>query len=56
MKKTLLSFVFFCLIVLSSQANAQSKFTIHVFGGYSQPLGDFKSDIIPLDTATANWP
>ena len=56
MKKILLPLFVFCIILLSSQSNAQSKFTIHVFGGYSQPLGDFNSDIIPLDTAKDTWP
>jgi opacity protein-like surface antigen len=56
MKKILLISALLFITLFYSQSNAQSKFIIHVTGGYSQPMGDFKSDIIPLDTASANWP
>lgn len=56
MKNTLFTLCTLFAVLFSSQSFSQSKFTIHVTGGYSLPLGDFKSDIVSPDTTTTNWP
>ncbi len=41
------------LLIMSGKIYSQPKFTIHVTGGYSAPLGDFKQ---PLDTVPEGFP
>ncbi len=41
---------------LNTKSFAQPKFILSAHGGYSLPMGDFKNDIVLLDTVPENWP
>lgn len=47
------------IFFLSNNLHAQPKFTVHIIGGYSQPLSDLKGNIATFDTiqnSRANYP